>query len=113
MCCSFYIKDHDPDFALILEGAEKSGLFPRVQKVHPAPLVRAGEVRPTDVAAVLAMDKQKKPALFPMIWGFTVPGRKIPVINASTAYEFDLPETPDPKEPSRRGPRLMEKNSQF
>ena len=37
----------------------------------------------------------------------------IPVINASTAWEFDLPETPDRKEPNRHGLRLMEKNSQF
>jgi len=36
-----------------------------------------------------------------------------PVINASTAWEFDLPETPDRKEPSRHGLRLMEKNSRF
>ena len=37
----------------------------------------------------------------------------IPVINASTAYEFDLPETPDRKEPGRRGLRLMEKASRM
>ena len=37
----------------------------------------------------------------------------IPVINASTAYEFDLPETPDRREPTRRGRRLLEKNSRF
>ncbi len=37
----------------------------------------------------------------------------IPVINASTAWEFDLPETPDRKEPSRKGCRLLEKNSRF
>ena len=37
----------------------------------------------------------------------------IPVINASTAWEFDLPETPDRKEPNRHGLWLMEKNSQF
>ena len=37
----------------------------------------------------------------------------IPVINASTAWEFDLPETPDRKEPSRRGLRILEKNSRF
>ena len=37
----------------------------------------------------------------------------IPVINASTAWEFDLPETPDRKKPNRRGLRLMEKNSRF
>ena len=37
----------------------------------------------------------------------------IPVINASTSYVFDLPETPDRKEPSRRGLRIMEKASRF
>ncbi len=37
----------------------------------------------------------------------------IPVINASTSFEFDLPETPERKEPSRRGLRIMEKASRF
>ena len=37
----------------------------------------------------------------------------IPVINASTSYAFDLPETPDRREPSRRGLRIMEKASRF
>ena len=30
----------------------------------------------------------------------------VPVYNASTAYEFDLPETPDRREPTRRGLRI-------
>ena len=37
----------------------------------------------------------------------------IPVINASTSYEFDLPETPDRMEPTRRGLRYLEKASRF
>lgn len=37
------------------------------------------------------MNKQQKPALFPMIWGFTVPGRKIPVINARTESAAENP----------------------
>ena len=37
----------------------------------------------------------------------------IPVINASTLWEFDLPETPDRREPTRRGLRIMEKASRF
>ena len=37
----------------------------------------------------------------------------IPVFNASTAYEFDLPDTPDRREPSRRGLRMMEKAGRF
>ncbi len=37
----------------------------------------------------------------------------IPVINASTCWEFDLPETPNRKEPSSRGLRIMKKASRF
>lgn len=37
----------------------------------------------------------------------------IPVINASSAYQFDLPETPDRREPTLRGLRLMEKSARF
>ena len=37
----------------------------------------------------------------------------IPIINASTAWEFDLPETPRRREPTRRGIRIMEKASRF
>ena len=81
MCCRFYIKENDPDFAPIVNGAETSGLYPRIQKAHPAPLVRAGEVRPMDVAAVLAMDKQQKLTLFPMIWGFSNPKAGQPLVN--------------------------------
>ena len=35
----------------------------------------------------------------------------IPVINASTACEFDLPETPDRKVPGYWGRRMLQKNS--
>ena len=37
----------------------------------------------------------------------------IPVINASMSWEFDLPGTPDRREPNKRGLRLMQKASHF
>ena len=37
----------------------------------------------------------------------------IPIINASTSFVFDLPETPDRREPTRRGLRIMKKASRF
>ena len=37
----------------------------------------------------------------------------IPVINAWSSYVFDLPETPHPKEPTRRGLRRMRKASEI
>jgi hypothetical protein len=35
----------------------------------------------------------------------------VPVINASTEYAFDLPETPNRRKPTPRGIRIMEKMS--
>ena len=37
----------------------------------------------------------------------------VPVINASTTYEFDLPEVSGRPEPNRRGQRLLQKASRF
>ena len=37
----------------------------------------------------------------------------IPIINASTSFVFDLPDTPDRREPTRRGLRIMKKASRF
>jgi predicted phosphodiesterase len=37
----------------------------------------------------------------------------VPVINASTEYAFDLPGTPNRREPTPRGIRIMEKMSRF
>ena len=37
----------------------------------------------------------------------------VPVINAYTSYVFDLPETPSPRLPTRRGERLLRKASEF
>ena len=82
MCCRYYIRNMDPAFAGILKQTEESPLFARFQKRYPAPLTREGEVRPRDLAPVLATDRQRKPALFPMIWGFTLRGRGSPLVNA-------------------------------
>ena len=91
MCCPFYIKENDTAFMPILEGAESSPLFPRFQKSYAAPLARGGEVRPTNLVAVLATDRQQKPALFPMVWGCTVQGRNAPVINARSETAAEKP----------------------
>ena len=89
MCCRYYLKENDPELAPLLEAAMKSQLMPRFQKVHPAPLVRSGEVFPTSLVAAVASDRQMKPAVFPMVWGYTVQGRTAPIVNArvETAYE--------------------------
>ena len=53
--------------------------------------VKTGEVFPTDTAAVIANNRQLKPAVFPMRWGFERKGGGL-VINArsETAAEKQL-----------------------
>ena len=41
----------------------------------------SGNIRPTDMAAVFAPNKQGNMAVFPMIWGFTVEQSSKPLIN--------------------------------
>ena len=64
--------------------AEKSVLSPIITKAQQLPLANtirntmsrsaemSGNIRPTDMAAVFAPNKQGNMAVFPMIWGFTV-----------------------------------------
>ena len=82
MCCRFYILPHDEELAPILEAASSSPLLPRVLRLHPAPLVREGEVFPTDLVAAVASDRRRRSAVFPMVWGFSLPGKATPLVNA-------------------------------
>ncbi len=41
----------------------------------------SGNIRPTDMAAVLAPNKQGSMAVFPMIWGFTHEASEKPIVN--------------------------------
>ncbi len=73
--------------------AEKSTLSPIITKAQQLPLTdtirntmsrsaeMSGNIRPTDMAAVFAPNKQGNMAVFPMIWGFTVERSSKPLIN--------------------------------
>lgn len=89
MCCRYFLKENDPELTPILDAAMKSPLMMRFQKAHPAPLVRSGEVFPRNLVAAVASDRQMNPAVFPMVWGYTIQGRTAPIVNArlETAYE--------------------------
>lgn len=91
MCCRCHMEDYDPELAPILGIAIKSPLIPRIQKVRPTPLVQSGDVFPTNLVAAVASDKQKIPAVFPMIWGFSVKGRSAPIINVRVETAAEKP----------------------
>ena len=82
MCCHYYI---DPDTEVkrgSVKSAESSPLKERLERELKKPMLTAGEVRPTDLVPVIAPDKSRKMAIFPMIWGFHLPRSKTPIINA-------------------------------
>ena len=80
--------------APIIQTALETKLAGRFQIEYSKPMVTEGEVRPTDVAPVIAPGKDGKRAVFPMKWGFSVQidGKLKPVVNArvETASEKEL-----------------------
>ena len=45
------------------------------------PFTMAGELRSTDIVAVLAPNKDGEMAVFPMIWGFSHKASDAPIVN--------------------------------
>ena len=70
---------------------------PLLDQYHPAVMVH-GHVHQSYVAAHFVRQQDYN---------------GIPVINASTSYEFDLPEIPGGREPTFLGRRMLRKNSEF
>lgn len=91
MCCRFYISKA-PEIQPYVEKARKSTLTSPMSITLSRPLKTEGEIRPTDMVPVIATSKAGKETVFPMIWGFTIPRTKNPVINTrvETAKDRDL-----------------------
>ncbi len=81
MCTRFYTRPTG-ELAPIIREALDSPLAKRIREKLSRPFTLLGEIRPTDVAAVLAPDKNGRPAVFPMIWGFSADGLSAPIVNA-------------------------------
>ena len=82
MCAGFHLEKNTDEFDDIVKEAGKSPLADRFRIKSSKPMVCFGEVRPTDIVPVIAPDRYGKRAVFPMKWGFTLPGSKQPLINA-------------------------------
>lgn len=73
MCGRFYIPEDD-------SSEELQRIINHLNRKKPTP-VKTGEVRPTDVAAVIANSKSLQPTPFAMKWGYSLADRQ-PIINA-------------------------------
>ncbi len=72
----------NPELRPIVEKARASALGVRMVNMLGKPLRTEGEIRPTDMAPVLAPDRGGSRTVFPMVWGYSVPGLRQPVVNA-------------------------------
>ena len=71
-----------PELRPYIEAANRSPLAERLTAVLGKPLITQGEVRPADMAPVVALDRSRRPSVFPMVWGFPGSGRKHALFNA-------------------------------
>ena len=82
MCTRFYIEPRSEELDEIMKAAMKTGLA-RKFLIAGSAVLTSGEIRPTNVVPVIAPNKDGKRTVFPMRWGFRIPGRSL-VVNART-----------------------------
>ena len=85
--CSRYFVELSPELRPIIEAARHSSLAEKMVHQFARPVIQEGEVRPSDIAPVIAPDRRGAKSVFPMIWGFMMPDRdhtkrSKPLINA-------------------------------
>ena len=77
--------ESSPELRPYVEKAKESSLTMKLVTRLGRPLREAGDVRPTDIAPVIAPSSKKhSPAVFPMVWGFSNPRGGSPIVNCRT-----------------------------
>ena len=79
MCTRFYVERFS--FSSIIKKAQMNVLANQMMERLAKRLDMSGELRPTDMAAVIAPNKDGKPAAYPMIWGFSHKAVTVPIVN--------------------------------
>ena len=87
MCCRYYM-ELSPELRPIVEEMNRSPLARKF--LERTAVLSSGEIRPTNVAPVIASNRSGERAVFPMKWGFTVPGRPL-LINARVETAAEKP----------------------
>ena len=81
MCCRYYMEE-SPRLRPIVEAAKSSKLYLNNIAKVAKPLITAGEVYPDSLVPVLATNRAGEKAVFPMLWGYHVPGIARTIANA-------------------------------
>ena len=80
--CTRYLIELSPELRPIIEEAKRSNLSKNMEDRLGRTLVIQGEVRPTNMVPVIAPDQKGEQKVFPMVWGFRLPGLRSPIVNA-------------------------------
>lgn len=83
MCCRYYM-ELSPELRTIVEAAKSSKLYLNNIQRLPKPLTTEGEIFPEALVPVLASSKSGEKTVFPMLWGYHVPGIAHTIANART-----------------------------
>ena len=78
--CTWFYADYKP-LSSIIDKAQQLPLANSIMNAMSKSMAMSGNIRPTDMAAVFAPNKQGNMAVFPMIWGFTLEQSSKPLIN--------------------------------
>lgn len=90
MCCR-YVMFLKGQAETAVEQLNASELTRYVSDQLKKPVKTDGEIRPTDLTAVYAMNKKGVPGLFPMVWGYTPPTGKSLIFNARSETAGEKP----------------------
>ena len=80
MCTRFYAA-LSSELRPYIEAARKMNIAEQMMRVLAKPINMTGEIRPTDMAAVIAPNKRGERAVFPMLWGFNEENLHRPLVN--------------------------------
>ena len=90
MCTRFYA-DIDKELKPFIDEAQQASFAQQMMISLSRPLTMSGEIRPTDIAAVIAPARNGQRAVFPMQWGFSISGMKTPIVNARIESAAEKP----------------------
>ena len=78
--CTWFYADHKT-LENYITRAQKSPLAREIMLTMSRSTAMTGDIRPTDVAAVIASGRSGNMGVFPMVWGFTSEASSKPIIN--------------------------------
>ena len=95
MCTRYALEKDLPETKEMIDEVMHSLLASKFLATHARPIIRDGEVRPTDIVPVLAPNSKGLKTVFPMQWGFLAKDNKRSLFNARVETAGEKPTFKD------------------